>query len=411
MNSFEREAKRAAKHIRQLARGIGPRPATTEGERRAAAFVCGELERIGASRVTLHRFQGSISGWVPWAVPFSLVVWGYLLALLLAVPGAVIAAVLDAVATVVAYRQLVPGMDPDDPLSLRRWLWRGESQNVHAILPPAGAVDRRVVLLAYLDSPITSFFWATGRRRRLVQLSQPLLFLSLPASGVALLLGALGGNVLFYFAATLLLPAQAVALLACVRAGRRGHSAGANNNASGVGSLLALAERLKQSPLASTEVWVLATGCRETGGDGARAFLARHRQALSEAAFVALEGLGVGERVIYLCGEGSLFRTAYSQQLRTLAERAAERCRQEGLNVSAARHPDGPTEIGLICRTGLNGLGVNCWPDGSPGVARWRQVEDRVDFIDEESLSQAHRFIWALLQEIDSNPTGGTERA
>jgi len=389
--------------VRVLAREIGARGATGDGERRAAEYVREQLHRLGLSGVRLQPFQGATSGWMPWSIAFSLAAWGMLVGLLFDLAGAIIAAALYLSAAWIVYLELYPPSGPSGGYPVRRWLWRADSQNVLGVIPPSGTVERRVVLLGYLDSARCPFLWRNQRRRRLVHRAAPLILVSLPISALAFLLGALTGDVLFYFVAFLLLLPQIAALLASIRFKRSPVSPGANNNASGVGTLLGLAERLKEIPLTRTEVWLLATGCRETGKDGLYAFLEAHGTELTGTTLVALEGVGVGERVVYLTGEGALRDTAYSPEALAYAARAAERCQEASLPVSHGRHPGGPTETGILTRSGLNGIAINVWMDDSPGVASRRQIDDTFETIQTQALAQAHTFAWALLQEIDAS--------
>jgi hypothetical protein len=392
-------AQQAHKHIRVLCKGIGPRGATSAGERRAAEYVRDELHRLGLRDVRLESFDGSVSTWLPWAVAFSMAAWGLLIGLLFELVGAIVAALLYLVATWIIYRELYP---PIKGHSVRRWLWRGESQNTLGVLPPAGPPKRRVVLMSYLDSARCPFFWRQQERRRLISHTVWPLFLSLPVGAIAILSGAITANVAFYFIALILAFPQIAALLTSLYAERSPFSPGANNNASGVGSLLALAERLKKEPLAQTEVWILTTGCRETGRDGVRAFLETHGAALNEAIFIALEGVGTGERLVYLNGEGTLRRTSYPSKTLALAARAAAHCREKGLKVSAQRHRGNPTEMGLVVRRGFAGMTINTWPNDWPGVAGRRQTDDTLDSIEMKAQAGTHTFAWALLQKIDA---------
>jgi hypothetical protein len=168
--------------------------------------------------------------------------------------------------------------------------------------------------------------------------------------------------------------------------------------------LLALAERLRETPLIHTEVWLLATGCRETGGAGVREFLNNHSSRLADATFISLEGVGIGERVIYLSGEGLLTHTAYSSETAALAAQAADQCQNDHINVSAAHHPGGPTEAGIITRRGLRAVTISAWPDNHRGVAGRRQMDDTFDHIQQTALAQVHAFAWALLNVIDTLP-------
>lgn len=407
MSEANRWAKRALAHVRVLSRGIGPRGATSDEERRAAEYVRDELRQMGLQQARLEPFRGVVSAWLSWAVAFSLALWGALVGLLFArLMGEIIALAFYLPAVWIIYRELYPVVGSGvGGHFIRRRLWQGDSQNVVGVVTPAGPVERRVVLMGYVDSAHAPFFWRTSSRRRLIGCLALPLFFSVPCGAVTLILGVFSGNVWFYPLAILTIFLPSAGLVVSLRAGHSSFCPGANHNASGVGTLLALAERLKEAPLARTEVWLLATGCRETGGDGMRAFLGAHGETLAQATFVALEGVGVGQRPVYLTGEGFLWKTPYSPKALALAAQAAERCRETGLEVGTKRHRGAPTEMGLIVRAGLEGLAVNAWPgpDQESGVAGRRRMDDTFDTLEKEALAGVHAFVWALLQEIDAD--------
>jgi acetylornithine deacetylase/succinyl-diaminopimelate desuccinylase-like protein len=385
-----------------LSEQIGARQATSREEKKAAEYVRDELIGLGVSNVRLEPFQGATSAWMPWSVALSLAAWGMLIGLLFGLVGGVIAAGLYLFAAWIIYCELHPPRNPTGGYPVRRWLRHRQSQNVLGVARPAGSTEQRVVLMGYLDSARTAFLWRSQRRQRFAGMLAAILFFSLIVSAAALFIGAITTSVEFYFVALFPLLFQIVALFASIRADRGPVSPGANNNASGVGVMLALAERLLETPLTRTEVWLLTTGCRETGGDGLRAVLETHSAALSESTFIALEGVGVGARVVVVTGEGSLRLTRYAAETQALAEQAAERCRADSITVRAARHLGGSTETGIISRSGMKGIAVNVWPDATPGIAGRRNLNDTIDTIQEQALSQALAFAWALLQEIDT---------
>jgi hypothetical protein len=401
MKPVDHWSKRALGHVRVLAREIGARGATGDGERRAAEYVRDQLHRLGLSGVRFQPFQGATSGWMPWSIAFSLAAWGMLIGLLFGRVGGAVAVALYLLAAWIIYRELHPTVGSISGYPVRRWLWRAESHNVLGVAPPAGTVNQRVVLMSYLDSGRVSSPWKNQHGQRRVGCMIPLLFLSLLLSAGAYLMAAITANVVFYFIALLLLFPQIGALLVTLRIERSPFSPGANNNAAGLGTLLALAERLTETPLTQTEVWLLATGCRETGGDGAVAFLKAHGRALSNATFVALESVGVGERVIYLTGEGALWSTLYPAETLALAARAANRCR-ESFPISTGRHRSGPTPMGVIVRSGLAGTTINAQPQGSADGDRRHQRNDSFDTVNPETLARVHAFAWELLQELDT---------
>jgi len=396
MNPADEWAKQALAHARVLAKGIGPRGATSEAERRAAEYVRDELHRIGLPDVRLEPFRGAVSSWLPLAVAFSLAAWAMLLGLLLGAVGGVLAALLYALSSWTVFRELYPTLN-DHPV--RRWLWRGDSQNVVGVIAPSGPVERRVALISYLDSARCPFWWRNSHRRRRAGCLALPTFLSLPVCGVSFLLGAVTANTTFYWIAFVGLFPQIAALFVSLRAEHSPVGPGANHNAAGVGTLLALAGRLAATPLTHTEVWLAATGCRETGGDGVRALLQTHASTLSDATFIALEGVGVGERIVYLTAEGFLARTHYHPEACAAGQSAAS-----GQDIAAGQHRGGPTEIGILTRSGFKGIAINMWPQDEDGAAGRRRADDTIENIDCQALAQAHRFAWALLQEIDASP-------
>jgi hypothetical protein len=405
MSEADRWAKRALAHARVLSRGIGPRGATSDGERRAAGYVRNELKQLGLRNTRIESFHGAVSTWMPWAIAFSLALWGMLAGLFFHWPGAIAGVALHLLALWIIYRELYPPGPASGGYPIRRWLWQRESQNVVGVVSPGRPVERQVVLMGYLDSARAPFFWRTPGRRRLAGLLiRPVLSI-LVVNTALLLLGVITANAAFYLLAMFLTFFPTMALLVSLHAERAPFTPGANHNAAGVGTLLALAERLKEAPLARTEVWLLATGCRETGGDGVRAFLKAHGETLASATFVALEGVGVGEQVVYLRGEGLLRNMPYPPKTLALAARAAAHCHETGLEVRAARHRGGPTEMGILAREGLEGVTVSVWPDPGqgPGLAGRRRVDDTFETLEKRALAQVHTFAWALLQEIDTD--------
>jgi Peptidase family M28 len=97
---------------------------------------------------------------------------------------------------------------------------------------------------------------------------------------------------------------------------------GANDNASAVAALVALARRAHPG----VRVLLVSTGAEESNAEGMQAWGRRHFPALAPGAtsFVALETLGSG-RLAIPEAEGFLFAHAYTPALKDLATREAER--------------------------------------------------------------------------------------
>jgi hypothetical protein len=88
---------------------------------------------------------------------------------------------------------------------------------------------------------------------------------------------------------------------------------GANDNLSGVASLVALAELLRDRPIPGLRVLLVSCGAEETLQDGIRAFVARHRHELDPATtrFVNLDTVG-SPHLVLLEAEGPVRMEEYA---------------------------------------------------------------------------------------------------
>jgi Zn-dependent M28 family amino/carboxypeptidase len=184
------------------------------------------------------------------------------------------------------------------------------------------------------------------------------------------------------------------------------HTAGANDNASGVGVLLALAGRLKAEPLAGTEVWLVATGCEEVGAGGSQAFVREHGEQFREGGIISVDNIaGKGTGPVYLRSEGIVLPRTYTGALIELADRLAQSRPELG---ARAAHQRGASTDGLpALNAGITALSfVGYTVDG--WVPNWHHPDDTVANVDADSLDRAERFVWELLHILDDRrPTTG----
>ncbi len=392
----QRHAQRALEHIRYLTETIGPRPSTREGERRAAEYAA-EVWRRAGLEPRLESFMSGRSTYRPYAVAFGAGLTGALIhALSRSRLGAALAAGLNAAGAWAFAREA----ELQDHWA-RRLLPRGPSQNVVAIIPPTGEARRRVVLYGHLDTHRTPIFY-----------SHPLwlrAFSSLVgASFAGLVLQAIGYGWAalsrrdppkpLSLAATGL---QLFGLTMTLHADRTPWTPGANDNASGAASVLALGERLADAPLRHTEVWVVANGCEELGAYGIRALLDAHAPELRDADLIALDMVGIGAPTLLL-REGLLLPSRPDPQLLSLAREVA--AQHPGL--IGGEHEGGAyTDTGMVSRRGFRGLTIDSQiPPGHPSAAamgHWHQLSDTIDKIEPACLARTHAFVWALLREVD----------
>ncbi|MFN8473069.1 MAG: M20/M25/M40 family metallo-hydrolase [Anaerolineae bacterium] len=387
-------AERAYAHARSLSVDIGPRPSAGEGEWRAAQYAERVMRDAGLDTPHIQDFPASCSSYRPYA-------WAVAAGLLAAIVGwrggrmrSLFAAVLSLLGASAFYREATLRDN-----WARRLSPHGASQNVVAVSQPTAEVRHHVVLVGHLDTHRTPIFYSSARWLRVLSLSL-----------VGALASLVGGAALYgHFARTgcrrpgwLAIPAalfQAWALGMLLYADRTPHSPGANDNASGAATVLALGERLAREPLRHTQVWVLNTGCEEVGAQGMAAFLDRYGREMWDADYIDFDMVGVGEPTLNLT-EGLLRRVRYTPGLLRAARLA-----DEGL--LGPDHTGGAyTDMWPVITRGYRGIVLDARPaDSAADLAanvHWHQLSDTFDKLDCETLARTHEWAWRLLQRLDA---------
>jgi hypothetical protein len=390
----DRWAQRALEHVRHLSLDIGPRGSTTSAETEAAAYAWGVLDRLELTP-QMQRFKSAISAWRPFALAATL---GLLALALYPLAGHVTAGLAAAIAAVALVSSFLELNFRPNPL---RWLLpRRVSQNVWAVLPASGRAAQRVVVVGHLDSHRTPFIFGSTARLKLFGLLVVLGFLSFAALTALYVVGAVIQEDIFYQVS--LAPAffLLVLLVVSLQADMSPYTPGANDNASGAAVVLALAERLKDQPLANTEVWVLNSGCEEVGLYGAAAFVREHRKELAGACFIPLDSVG-GPRTgpCFITREGMVKRYRSDPALVALCHEVAKQRPDLGAYPGVMKLAYTEGAIGV--RNGLRTLTfVNLTPAGE--LPHWHQPTDVYENVDPDVLSRTSEFLWELLQRIDS---------
>jgi hypothetical protein len=402
MSQAQHGAAEAVEHVRALAGEIGPRGSCTTAEEQAAGYAAAHLRRLGLRAVALEPFRGAPSTYRPYALAFVTALLATLLAWLPAGRGALaLAALLSGLGAWGMLREtdLAPNW-------LHRLLPQGESRNAVGVAAPAGEVRRHAVLCAHLDSHRTPTFYSSPAWQRLFSILVGAAFVSMVAGALLYALGALFGWAWVRWPGLAAAAMQLVALALCLHADRTPFSPGANDNASGVGVALALAARLRDEPLAHTQVWLALTGCEETGAAGMAAFLDAHAKALGpDAMIVVLDQVGIGH-LVTLTADGLILKRRTHP--RALAAARAARAALPGLTVKE-RAGIAYTDALVATRRGLAALTVVALPPRG-GEAHWHQISDRPEHLELACLTDACAFAWQILKQLDSSaaqPGGG----
>lgn len=379
---------RAMEHIRYLVDTIGYRPPTSEGERWASKYIQGVFAQLGLEN-QVEPFSSYRTFSYPYMILFALSILGSLLA---GGGHGFLGFVLAGLAAAGFYlentcRAVVSKILPHEP-----------SQNVVARIPAKAEPRRRVVVCAHYDTSRTGLSFhprfVKGFRR-----SSVFTILSILGMPFFILLGGLFWSSLFSLLRVLATVWLAVGFFLLLHREVYGKNVyGANDNASGTGVLLAVAEDLAREPLESTEVWIAATGCEEAGMVGMINFLDRHEVELREALIVNLDNLGAG-KLKYVTGEGMIRAWPSDPELLMLS---AEVCRENpDLVLGPHEYRTLPTDAYAALVKGFRAMSVMAFDDEGV-LPNWHWETDLIENLEEKNLTEAQRFVLLLLKKIDS---------
>jgi hypothetical protein len=294
---------------------------------------------------------------------------------------------------------------------VRSLLFRRASQNVVSPGPRPDA-PLRLVLCAHYDAARTGAAFAPKRARRFARLAQRLpvpigpfriLFWSL---GLLLpLLGArMAGIETNAIAIAQVLPTIVLLLgvFALVDIELSDVVPGANDNASGVATALALAGKLDREPPENLDVWVLLTGAEECLQEGIRAYLRAHRRDLDRerTAFVCLDTVGNGD-VRFEASAGWVVSFDLDQRLVELCAGLADADRdgERRFGAEALRHGLAGDSIQPRLRR-FRSLGITCL-DADGYAPHYHLPTDTPETIDPAALDRAHDFTLELIRLLD----------
>lgn len=270
-------------HIYRLAETIGPRGSATAEERKAAEY-CSEVLAGYGYRVEMQQFRALTTfSWLHICFfLWPLVAW---------LTGSWL---LGMIGTILFF------LDLNTIHVLSKVFPTGASQNVIASHPRG--FGQQVVLVAHLDSSKAGLNFSPKLVKGF-RTSFLIMVWSLILSPLLLGISSLLGGVWRLLA---LLPPLYLAFASLTLVHREiwnHYTNGANDNASGVAAVLAVAERLKDELPQGVDLTVLLTGCEESGTYGMLRFLEIYGPKFRDALFINLDNIGAG-RLHYMAGEG-----------------------------------------------------------------------------------------------------------
>jgi hypothetical protein len=389
-------AQRALSHIRQLARS--GRGSTTPAEHQAAEYVQTQLSVLGVADTLLQPFSGERSLWLFVALFTGLALVGHAAFWLLRSPTG------DLPAIIVS--ELAFGFS--FYLAWKRFTWQdfplqsslphAPSQNVIAKLPSGGTVQRRIVLLAHLDSHRSVFWFASELLVRIFMPISTITIAGIFLAGLSYLLAVLTQWQGFAWLGLFFAFFHFLGWFTGVTADLGRYSPGANDNASSVGTLLAIAEHLVKEPLQNTELWLAFTGCEESDASGISAVIDTYGKELKDAWFIDFEMVGIGDCLGYIRQEGSFTRVRIPPEIETEFKALGE---PSGLQPLKTPLFGASTECGLLLKHGYKAACLMSFPTEAKVMPEWHRITDTPDKIQPASLERVQSLAWELIQRLD----------
>lgn len=393
----ESELRQIKDDVLELER-LGHRGSATANERRAAELVKSKLDDRGMPN-RLETFRGSSSYGTCILTHLVLGLIG-----LATLPWSPLISVMASMTTLLSFLLETSGY----PVGLSSIFSFRRSQNLVGEVAPSQAAKRRIVLCAHLDTQRTGWLWKSINVRRFAAtigrapgfLKAPLFLFSL-VLGSQTALGLFGGSTVVtnWFVISFAL----VYLFGIVIVGQWAFGPfvpGANDNATGVASALALVDRWQETNHEETELTVLFTGCEESGLVGAAKWTTRHAGELKRlpTVFLNLDTLGCGQQhfIQQECGLTGLVKN-YPADMVDLCHSVAVEMDLECVEpISIPTQTDG---LAFLER-GYAGITITSSEAGN-FIPNYHMLSDRSENLDFAAVGRATEFAWRVLLELE----------
>ncbi len=297
---------------------------------------------------------------------------------------------------------------------LRRLFFRRLSQNVVARTPGAKA-DATLVLCAHIDAARTGLIYKRGRLAGIARLGRALGIRVTPTRlifwSLAVLVPILGARAAGIDSSVLsliqLLPTLVllIAIFALIELQLSAVVPGANDNASGVATVLSLAEALDADLPKNLDVWVVITGGEECMFEGMRSFLRRHRKQLDPATswVINVDSVGRGD-VRFVTSDGLAVSFDYSSRLTQLCEAIAE-ADADGerlYRASGLAHGSATDAFAARIRR-YRSTTITCLEPGAVVPSNHHLPTDVQAAIDPQAVERAHDFTLDVIRALDTD--------
>lgn len=366
------------------------RGSTTEEERKAATLLVGRLKGMGLEADEERFFSHKTWSWV-YALMFS----GFILASFISAASPFLAFLIALLCLFFNWAEHTTRFE-----GLGQFLPKAPSQNVVGRLPMEKP-DAHVVVTCHYDTSRTGLPYAPALVRHFrssflfslgTQAGLTLIFLIRIFNGDGFLLDA------FQILGTVYLMVGVAIMVD--REVRGEYVNGANDNASGVAAMLALADRFAKAPPKGLDMWFLANGCEEVGMTGQRHFLLNHAHALppERTYFLNLDNIGSG-RLRYCTGEGMIKFFPYSPTLIHLAWQTARSAPFQDVTP----HPYRRAYFDALvpAAQGYGALSLIAL-DEDDEIPNWHWHTDTIENVDMETVKKGADFAEQIIRRLDN---------
>jgi hypothetical protein len=380
----------AREDLLKLAVEIGPRGAGTPAEREAGEYIKGRFESHGL-QVSVDEFSTISTYSYLYMVYLGLAVataWLSFWLVLVAAPVAVLNAVLFA-------------LDLETYPLISRVLPHVRSANVIGETPSEEGVTGLVVVAHYDSSRAALSFHPklVGGFRNTFSLMIGCIFgvAALSTANFAIRL-AMGGINFWVWVATVVASMYLFVPLAIMihREAAMRHTPGANDNASGVVTMLALMDKMSEPESLVPGVMFVATGAEEVGTAGMIEFLKKRGRSIRDAFIVNLDNLGAG-RLYYIDCEGMLVGHRSDEALMWLSGKVVAKKRfpieRRGYRLLS-------TDATPALARGYRAMSVMAF-DEQGMLPNWHWETDTADNVDISNIENARAFLWNLVRRMD----------